>query len=142
VYRLLITLILLLLAGTASACSCYFPEGSLRELVTQAYGQASAVLVARAESVEDVGLPRTRQRTRFVAIESWKGKHGDRFITDIEVMCCVCGYSFMEGREYLLYLYGPDEDGSYKTNTCSRTRPVTPELAVEIEVLRSMVKGL
>jgi hypothetical protein len=129
-------------------------EGSLVDQVTSSVSSSSAVVWARAESTEDIEPYETevwseekgkrketyyeKQRTQFVAIESWKGLHGKRFFTEVEVVCCVCGYRFVAGEEYLLYLYGPDKNGYYHASTCSRTKIISSTSREEIEILRKI----
>lgn len=127
------------------ACSCAMTEGSLSDLVRQAHHQADVVVLARAERVEEqVPMEKKQQhqirfqelqQTQFVSLKSWKGTFPARFYTRIETSCCVCGYKFKEGREYLLYLTGPDLQGMYQTNICSRTRVADIQATDEIKVL-------
>jgi hypothetical protein len=153
--KILIGLLALIFSSShVLACSCMFHEGSLEEQVTSSLSSSSAVVWARAESTEDIEPYETevwseekgkrketyyqKQRTQFVAIESWKGLHGKRFFTEVEVVCCVCGYRFIEGEEYLLYLYGPNKDGYYHASTCSRTKIINSKSLEEMEILRKI----
>jgi hypothetical protein len=151
--KFIVLIITLLATSSAYSCSCMMEQGSLEDKVLNAYQSASAVLLAKAETVENIKPwvaevwseekghhKQTRyelQRTQFVALESWKGEHGKRFFTEVEIICCVCGYHFKEGREYLLYLYGPDERGYYSASSCSRTTQMSEKASEEIQILRS-----
>ena len=153
--HLTLFLVLALSSWNALSCSCMRQEGSLEENVASSLSSATAVVWARAEVIENIepyeaevwseekGLHTEKlyqkQRTQFVALESWKGSHGKRFFTEVEILCCMCGYSFVEGEEYLLYLYGPNKDGYYHASTCSRTKIINSKSQDEIEVLRKSV---
>ncbi len=125
----------LLLPSTGIACSCIFEDLPLEESVSQSLSRVSSVVLAEAIHVKEneVRIPSDEpiapgtdlggDITQFEEIQTWKGVHGKSFHTKINTTCCMCGYSFKEGEAYLLYLSGPDEEGYYSTNSCSRTRP-------------------
>ncbi len=134
----------------AHSCSCVQDKGDLEEVVASSYRNSSSVLLAKVESIENINptekileknykfsrvINYERQRVRFVALESFNGKHGKRFFTDSKVKC---GYHFVKKAEYLLYLKGPDINGYYQTNICSRTKPITINASDEIDILRRM----
>lgn len=141
----------LLYSGKVLACSCAFHEGTLEENVLDSYRGAAAVVLATAERVERAYSPEAaarndipgrqerlssdRQITHFVTKQTWKGDHGPQFTTDIVTACCLCGYAFREGQTYLLYLYGPNEDGYFSTSTCSRTKIASDDIDKELEIL-------
>jgi hypothetical protein len=128
------------------ACSCIFEERGLEEAVQDSLHQASSVVLAQAVHVKQNNTPIPTDAsigpdfdwggdiTQFNEIQSWKGEHGKSFHTKINTMCCMCGYSFEAGKEYLLYLYGPNDDGYYSTSICSRTKP-KDHAEEEIQVL-------
>lgn len=138
----------------ALACSCVFHDGPAEKAVYDSFQQASTVVLATAEHVENLDPLVTdiwsegkryyrdsyynSQRTQFVAIESWKGGHEKRFFTEIITSCCMCGYSFEVGKTYLLYLYGPDKNGYYRTSSCSRTKEDSDQVKKEIEILNNI----
>ncbi|PCK07611.1 MAG: hypothetical protein COA42_13360 [Alteromonadaceae bacterium] len=150
----IVLFLIMITAPKAIACSCAFHDGSLEEAVTDSYKNASAVVLATAEHVEnfeplisdvwseDEGHQKetyyNSQRTQFVALKSWKGEHGKRFFTEIVITCCMCGYRFEEGENYLLYLYGPDKKGNFGTSSCSRTKRETVKIEQELEILNKM----
>ncbi|TRW49444.1 hypothetical protein FM042_00845 [Aliidiomarina halalkaliphila] len=149
--RLVLVVLLMLYLGKAMACSCAFHEGTLEEAVMDAYQGAVVVVLATAERIErlepregdawnqELGAHRRtyhdRQKTHFVTKQTWKGDHGPTFTTDIVTACCLCGYVFREGQTYLLYLYGPNEDGYFSTSTCSRTKIASDDIDKELEIL-------
>lgn len=143
--RLVVVALLMMLARGALACSCAFPQGTLEEKVRSSFESAASVVLARAESVSEVRLPfgvdgRESDRlpgetTHFSEIRSWKGSHGKQFYTSIVTACCMCGKSFQQGATYLLYLYGPDNEGFYRASTCSRTSEQSRIEDGELEVL-------
>ena len=151
----LILIVLIFSSTNAMSCSCIREHGSLEDQVTEAFSSASNVIWAKAESTQSVSLnppetsinaqaiasnnPPQKQRTQFVAIKSWKGSHRKRFSTEVTTVCCVCGYRFVEGEEYLLYLYnGPNEEGYYRANICTRTKPIGSATNQELEILSKL----
>lgn len=143
--RLVAVALLMVLARGALACSCAFPEGTLEEKVRGSFETAAAVVLARAESISEAQLPSPfggtdslrlpGEITHFSEIRSWKGSHGKQFYTRIVTACCMCGKSFSEGDTYLLYLYGPDDEGFYGASTCSRTSEQSRIEEGELEAL-------
>lgn len=145
---------ILFTATKAFACSCMYSDGPLADQVKSAFLDAPSVVLARAETVEGLDPYHFAETTEdgekqiveyfateiteFVALQSWKGEHGKRFYTKIQVNCCLCGYSFQEGVTYLLYLYGPTEDGYYSTSFCTRTQQVSEQTQQEIDILNTL----
>lgn len=151
--NILLFVFLQLIIAKAYSCSCAYSDGELEDQVREAFESASSVVLAKVETIEklepfqysqddDSSEQRTfyyRHKTHFSEVQSWKGKHGKQFYTNIVVACCMCGYTFEEGRVYLLYLYGPDEQGFYSTSSCSRTTRLSEELKPELEILNSLL---
>lgn len=120
-----------IIAGQAYGCSCAAPISDVKLAVGQAYKGASSVVVAQAVSIEkqkvrqawmdskDEGID--GEITHFVTVDSWKGRHGENFITKTTMGGGMCGMSFEKGKAYLLYLYGPDKEGYYSASICSRS---------------------
>ena len=140
--------LLLLFPSWALACTCR-GYSSPEEAVTELLARASSVVVAEAISVQNAKVPvkeklpysRTSlegQITVFNVRESWKGNHSKEFRTRIPTECCVCGMDFSEGDVYLLFLFGPDEEGFYSTGSCSWPKRIE-EAKVEIEVLDKLL---
>ena len=151
----LTTIALFLTSANAMSCSCIREHGSLEDQVAAAFASATIVVWAKAESTRDTSKSKLKssnnvqatessdhfekQRTTFVTIESLKGDHPERFATEVVIVCCVCGYRFTEGKEYLLYLHnGPNQAGYYQANICTRTKPMTSAATEEVEILREL----
>lgn len=123
-FKILLVSVSLLYSALAISCSCGSRSGEFFKDVSEASLSATSILVAKVESVRlsQVDSPLKIETTHFSEIESWKGDHGKQVYTRIITECCVCGFSFAEGKIYLLYLYGPDDLGYYSTSICSRTK--------------------
>ena len=124
-------------------CSCEPSPEDQEKAVLEAYNHASSVVLAFAESIENIALSRSRNSqkredeiTRFVVLQSWKGSHRDTFYTKISLRCCACGMAFEVGKIYLLYLHGP-YDEFYRTGICSRTRDESRSVD-DIRILNSI----
>lgn len=143
--KIALLLLLMTVTGSAVACKCLSPKGPMEDDVKTSFNNASSVVLATAEQVEDIEPLSTgqymSQRTKFTAVESWKGSHGKEFFTEIVTVCCKCGYHFQAGINYLLYLSGPDQNGNYNTSTCSRTKREVDGIKQELEVLRVLNKN-
>lgn len=137
--KILLAAGLLLYSILAFPCSCAFQSGDIYKQVRESSSSASSVLIAQVESIEisqsDTHL--TTEITHFSEIESWKGIHGKQIYTKIVTTCCMCGISFVEGKTYLLYLYGPNKQGYYSSSSCTRTKPAEGA-EEEVEVLNSI----
>ena len=148
--RSVIFLLFYVVSMSAFSCSCAVREGSTEELVKLSLDEASSVVLATVEGIEqkDYGMPEGPiapgsnfgriDLTHFSEVKSWKGDHAKHFYTRIEVSCCMCGYVFEVGKTYLLYLHGPDNEGYYVTGICSRTAHESDALD-DIKVLDSAV---
>ncbi len=123
--------------NTAFACSCREYSDDLELEVYRAYVKSQAVVLAKAVNVKVEG---DIEITEFITVRAWKGIQTNRFYTEINTMCCICGTSFTKGKEYLLYLSGPDDKGYFRTSMCTRTRPFSNALIPEIEILAKIWK--
>ena len=65
-----------------------------------------------------------RLRVTLEVRRVWKGDIGDRIDIYTANECCICGYNFELGKEYLIYAYRLPS-GRLVTSICSRTRPMT-----------------
>lgn len=136
-------LILLGIQQPVFGCSCAPASADQEKAVLEAFDHASSVVLAIAESIENIALSRSQnpqeredEITQFAALHSWKGSHGDTFYTKISLRCCACGIAFEVGKTYLLYLHGP-YDEYYKTGICSRTRDESRS-AEDIRIINSI----
>ncbi|MDP6354567.1 MAG: hypothetical protein QF473_05685 [Planctomycetota bacterium] len=58
----------------------------------------------------------------FKVQDSWKGKQGDTVVVRTGIGGGDCGYSFVKGKNYLIYGY--NSKGTLWASICSRTRPL------------------
>jgi len=136
-----VAVVLIVLLATvvpdAGACSC--PRLAP---ACEAYWTADAIFRGRVEAVERApasssDLLRTRT-VRFTVLESLKGVT----TSTLQVMTAgsrsTCGYSFVKGREYLVYAWLAD--GALRTGICSRTRALDRAHA-DLEYARSTAAG-
>ncbi len=125
----------LLFSQKVFSCSCVGQPDDIEIAVTEAFNKASSVVWAKAVSItpssskmehpgQGEDFDAESETTHFTEIQSWKGDHGKQFYTNIVTMCCVCGRSFNEGEEYLLYLYKNKDENTYGTGICLRTKHV------------------
>lgn len=143
-----------LIPAEALACSCFTQSGSLDEQIVAGLESVDVVVTAVAQSTEMLhldgrseksGPPERRkslqypeQRVIWQSIEVLRGNPGEQFFTQATTLGGMCGMIFSEGDEYLLYLRSPLEGGSYRTDTCTRTRRLDAVDREEIEILRSL----
>ena len=125
--------------GAAYACSCRPDSGTEAEQVAEALKSASVVFLGRITSSAmeswQERMPLTEvQKTKFRVTRQWKGVAQQVFELHIDVQCCVCGYEFPKTGEFLVYASGPDAEGYFQTNICTRTKPAS-EAMKEIEIL-------
>jgi len=121
---------LLLGYDVAMACSCA-PSGSPSEELKE----AQAVFAGKVVRVrEPRSKPVRNRRGRVVAVrvsliakisfevaKVWKGPDKDTILVETMTGCCACGYSFVEGEQYLVYAYG-DGKNRLLASICSRTK--------------------
>ena len=110
--------------GPVHACKCVQPGSPSEELE-----KFSAVFAGRVVSIQHSydpdGVSVSSEDRSTVGIEVsavWKGVvHEDMYIT-IPPTGGSCGFSFIEGEEYIVYAYdSPYADGGYTAGICSRT---------------------
>ena len=110
--------------GPVYACSCVAPGTPLEELE-----QFSAVFAGRVVSVVHsydpegrIVTPDDRSTIGFAVSSVWKGTvHEDMYITTPPTGGA-CGFTFVEGEEYIVYAYDSNyDDGGYTTGICTRT---------------------
>lgn len=107
---------------TAAACSC-----GPKPDVDQALSAAAAVFAGRVVALElvpdsdpAIGVSMEHLRVTVAVHSMWKGEIEDLAIVTTAFTCCVCGFRFEIGEEYLIYAY--DQDGVYRTSICDRTK--------------------
>ena len=112
--------------GQVHACKCAEPGSPSEELE-----KSSAVFAGRAVSIQHSYDPKAasvspedRTTVGFEVSAVWKGTvHEDMYITTPPTGGS-CGFTFVEGEEYIVYGYGHDSnyaDGGYTVGICSRT---------------------
>ena len=113
------------------ACSCAQVEPDINRAVTQAYKGAARVVVAQATVIETRNIKKAwmekesqgqeGQITRFTVLDNFKGEALDTLSTKSLKSGTSCDVFFEQGKAYLLYLYGPDQEGFYSTTICNRS---------------------
>ena len=116
--------LLALLPDCAHACSCGGGGGSFRELAKGS--DSTAVFSGEVLDVEGGApirmfgdrIPSSRVTLRVS--EVWKGPQRETLEVSTPRDGVMCGYSFKEGQEYLVYAYGKEEP--FKVDLCSQTK--------------------
>ena len=150
-FKILISLFAMIFPSLALTCSCVEYLVNDVEQIKASYERAASVVIAQAVTVKNInptttdyvdfkGKPYSEttydlQETTFSVERSWKGTHGAQLKTEISLQCCICGYSFEEGKQYLLYLSLPEGSKYYSTSICSRTRELSESLDKELQIL-------
>lgn len=132
-------LALLLLPGSARACSC-----APAPTVAEELEQSDAVFTGEVTKLEvlpswweladeappaellEAGpgdRPMRTLRATFAVGRVWKGSSDPTEVIHSSVECCVCGRSFDIGARYLVYAVR-GKDGRLTTNACMRGGPV------------------
>ncbi len=115
-----------LLPDCASACSC--GDGSRQEIAKAALGSGSDAVFSGEVEVIDVergpraiGIFKERESSVVIQVsEVWKGPQHSTLEVHTLSDGAMCGYSFKEGQEYLVYAYGKEEP--FKVDLCSQTK--------------------
>jgi tetratricopeptide (TPR) repeat protein len=143
----IVTLILLVLQSAgAQSCSCDEDWSPVEQQVRTAFqgsdyialveiASTTKIVVTREESWSVLN-PQTGQSDEVVRnvdkpllvapfnpIRIWKG---DKTATTLETSADwqACGFRFKAGSQYLVYAYGPDDNGRIETSRCMRTAPL------------------
>ena len=76
------------------------------------------------------------RRVTVEVLRVWKGALGARAEVYTPRECCICGFEFADGGEYLIYAYasGRRPDGRLRTFLCTRTRAIA-RAAADLEAL-------
>lgn len=121
-------LALLFAPSVAFACSCEIPPIGKNDKQLVKLEREKSKAVFSGEVTEIIfkqtipGEPAPVAEVRFKVLQSWKGV-GTNSVTVLTAnICCICGYSFKVGERYLVYAYGSNEDESFWTNICTRTK--------------------
>lgn len=120
----LICLVTGAMAGTAMACSCG-NESNVQIALEQAdavfAGRVIALKLAPRLSEDPTVSFAIEDLEVTVAVHSrWKGEITAETLVYTAFTCCVCGFPFQIGEEYLIYALADDE-GKLRTSICSQT---------------------
>lgn len=107
------------------ACSCAPWPGDRQDRIAAAVERADSVVIARAlAEMQPAGGQRAYETTAFNVLHNWKGKRREKLKVLTASRPEFCGMSFSAGRLYILYLYGPDESGRFRTTSCTPSKLV------------------
>lgn len=117
-FSALFTLVLVLGARQAAACSCAPVVAPDKALV-----QAAAVFLGKAVKVESPSSQPIggEVHVKFQVDRFWKGVASRDVVVGTWSNGAMCGYGFQEGENYLVYAH-IDSQGRLQTSLCSRTR--------------------
>ncbi len=112
-------------AQTAYGCSCApapSPRRALREAAAVFVGE---VISKEVFDIKDEFGTQPIVRVRFRLSRIWKGVEGSEAVVHTSAFEPACGYTFEQGRKYLVYAY-PDhwKLGVLATGICNRTRRI------------------
>src|SRR5215203_349841 len=117
--------LLVLLPDCASACSCALFGGSPKQRAERMLDKSGAVFAGKV-----VDLKRNQKgpfggvdKVSFRVSEVWKGPKRETLELTTQSQGSACGYSFSEGRKYLVYAYGKGEP--FETDICNGTVPLS-----------------
>lgn len=108
----------ILVPGTASACSCEEPPPP-----TEALEDADAVFLGEVVETRVVGDEFDGELIARIAVEEiWKGEVTELVDVRTQPESAMCGYHFTAGGRDLIYAQSGDAD-DYPTGLCTRTAP-------------------
>lgn len=116
-------------AVTASACSCLVPGPniSLKSQVRSAKLPATTIFVGKVISIrysdEKMNGQPVKLYAQFAVERSWKGSQDAIIEVETANICCICGYTFEEGKSYIVYSNSASTITPGVTS-CSRTSPI------------------
>lgn len=152
---LILTVTLLVLSAgyiaqpeSALACSCEreLPGTSVEQQVRSAVDRVDVVFAGRVEQVEIQTVERGGRTYRellahFTVTDTWKGEIGESVVVNGGPMeCCVCGYTFVAGYNYLVYAYKDPSTGMLFTSICTRTDHLA-DAATDIALVSKYVES-
>ena len=118
------TLLPVLLAGVAWACSCRpFPDDP-KAAIEQAWSQSDAIVSGTVVALDTETSAERGEVViaTFQVARAWKGPKGPQFKVQTSTSSAACGYTFEANRQYLV---AASQDGDrYLTGLCSLTRPL------------------
>jgi hypothetical protein len=119
---LLVFGLLALLPDCASACSCAYFGGSPQQRAERMLDKSAAVFAGKVVDIErnQKGPFGGVDKVSFRVSEAWKGPERETLELTTQSQESACGYSFSEGREYLV-----DATGKMSVSLCSETKPLS-----------------
>ena len=126
--------LLVLLPDCASACSCALFGGSSKQRAERMLDKSGAVFAGRVVDIErnQNGPFGGVDKVSFRVSEVWKGPKRETLELTTQSQGSACGYSFSEGRKYLV-----DATGKMQVYLCSETKP----LSEASELVEALGKG-
>ena len=104
---------LLFSASDSFACSCSPRIGIIKseqQLIEEARENAKAVFSGEVMKIILSDAPKGKEplfaEVHFKVIQSWKGITTEEATVYTIHMCCICGFPFKVGTQYLVYAYG------------------------------------
>jgi hypothetical protein len=123
-----VSVLCLLLFTTSEylACSCDILADfgkSEQQIVKEDHENAKAVFSGKVTKIILSYAPDSQKpisaEVHFRVITSWKGITTQEAIVHTTQVCCLCGFPFKIGKQYLVYAYG---DKDLSTDICTRTK--------------------
>ena len=114
--------LLLLLPDCVSACSCAYFGGSPQQRAGRMLDKSAAVFAGKVVDIErnQKGPLGGVDEVSFRVSEAWKGPERETIVLTTQSQGSACGYSFSEGRQYLV-----DATGKMSISLCSETKPLS-----------------
>jgi hypothetical protein len=117
------------LAESARACTCVEPRAEFtadeEKYVKYERNKAKAVFSGKVLRIDQIkgakGKPTGVVRVKFSVDKSYKGAETSIITVSTTNACCICGYPFKVGEEYLVYASGSDSK-ALRASICSRTK--------------------
>jgi hypothetical protein len=110
-----------LCAAPALACKC-MPQSAADSLAQAVAVFEGEVVELREPGPEKTG-PAAQRAVKLAVVRAWKGVEGEAVDVLTPSDGAACGYTFVQGRSYLVYA-SADSDG-LRVVSCSRTRPIS-----------------
>jgi hypothetical protein len=115
--------------GVVDACSCIRESEDRKTALSERFERTDLVFLGRIESTEvmkisEHGFEAQYQKTQFYILQSWKGESSSRVHVRTALECCMCEYKFPTFGVFLVFAYGPNDDGVYTTSSCDHPMPL------------------
>ena len=120
---LLVGGLVVLLPDCASACTCLYFGGSTQQRAERMLDESGAVFAGKVVDLKRgfrKGPYSGVSKVSFRVSEVWKGPKRETLELTTPSQGGACGYSFSEGRKYLV-----DATGKMSVDLCSETKPLS-----------------